>query len=83
MGELLEQLLEQVLTIAYDAGDAIMAIYGNEYSVEIKEDHSPVTEADKAAHHVIVAGLQALKEKLPVLPEEDTSHFAGAGDDKR
>jgi len=51
MGELLEQLLEQVLTIAYDAGDAIMAIYGNEYSVEIKEDHSPVTEADKAAHH--------------------------------
>ena len=83
MGELLEQLLEQVLTIAYDAGDAIMAIYGNEYSVEIKEDHSPVTEADKAAHHVIVAGLQALKEKLPVLSEEDTSHFAGAGDDKR
>ncbi|WP_404375062.1 3'(2'),5'-bisphosphate nucleotidase CysQ [Vreelandella aquamarina] len=79
----MDELLKQVLAIANEAGDAIMKIYGNEYRVDIKEDHSPVTEADYAAHHVILTGLQALQEKLPVLSEEDTGQFVGVSDSQR
>ncbi len=43
-----------------------------------KDDKSPLTEADKAAHEVIVAGLNALPEGIPVLSEEDAEGFAGA-----
>src|SRR5690606_21984217 len=72
------QLLSNVERIALQAGDAIMAIYCREFSVEEKADKSPLTEADKAAHKVIVAGLAALPEALPVLSEEDTEGFRGA-----
>ncbi|MGM0927703.1 MAG: 3'(2'),5'-bisphosphate nucleotidase CysQ [Pseudomonadota bacterium] len=71
-------LLNDVHTIAKQAGDAIMAIYALDFSIEEKEDKSPLTEADKAAHEVIVAGLNALPEGIPVLSEEDAEGFAGA-----
>ncbi|WP_089679964.1 3'(2'),5'-bisphosphate nucleotidase CysQ [Halomonas shengliensis] len=70
-------LLEQVYTIAKDAGDAMMAVYARDFSIEEKEDKSPLTEADKAAHDVIVKGLSALPEGIPVLSEEDAEGFAG------
>ncbi|SEM10928.1 3'(2'),5'-bisphosphate nucleotidase CysQ [Halomonas daqiaonensis] len=76
-------LLEQVFSIAKDAGDTIMAIYSREFTVEEKDDKSPLTEADKAAHEVIVVGLNALPESIPVLSEEDAGGFAGADADGR
>ena len=63
-------LLHQVAAIARDAAAAILAVYGREFEVQRKADHSPVTDADLAAQRVIVAGLDALEEKLPVLSEE-------------
>jgi 3'(2'), 5'-bisphosphate nucleotidase len=42
-------------------------LYDCEYSIEEKEDKSPLTEADKTAHNVIVRGLQALAVQLPIL----------------
>ncbi|MGM0915789.1 MAG: 3'(2'),5'-bisphosphate nucleotidase CysQ [Pseudomonadota bacterium] len=71
-------LLNDVHTIALKAGDAIMAVYARDFSIEEKEDKSPLTEADKAAHEVIVAGLNALPEGIPVLSEEDEAGFGGA-----
>src|SRR5690606_41343762 len=38
--------------------------------ITLKADASPLTEADLAAHHVIVDGLRALSPELPVLSEE-------------
>lgn len=73
----LQTLLTQVETLAQQAGAAIMHIYANEFSVEEKADNSPLTEADKAAHTVIMRGLNALEEKIPVLSEEDVEHFSG------
>lgn len=70
-------LLDQVHVIAKDAGDAIMSIYSREFSIEEKDDKSPLTEADKAAHEVIMAGLEALPGGIPVLSEEDAEGFAG------
>ncbi|TFH84882.1 3'(2'),5'-bisphosphate nucleotidase [Billgrantia azerbaijanica] len=71
-------LLSAVEAIARDAGEAIMAVYARDFTVEEKEDKSPLTEADRAAHEVIVAGLEALPEAIPVLSEEDAAAFEGA-----
>src|SRR5690554_869618 len=71
------ELLTSVERIALEAGDAIMAIYSRDFSVEEKADKSPLTEADKAAHNVIMTGLTALPEAIPVLSEEDAEGFAG------
>lgn len=54
------------------AGDAILAIYQQEnIGLEVKEDQSPLTLADKAAHEVIMEHLEATG--LPVLSEEGKS----------
>lgn len=63
-------LLQQVAAIARDAAEAILVVYGEEFEVERKQDHSPVTAADLAAQRVITAGLQTLAEVLPVISEE-------------
>jgi 3'(2'), 5'-bisphosphate nucleotidase len=67
------QYLDQVLDLAEEAGRRIMTIYESEFSVEQKEDRSPLTEADMAAHNAIVAGLNILTPELPVLSEESAS----------
>ncbi|WP_249979318.1 3'(2'),5'-bisphosphate nucleotidase CysQ [Vreelandella olivaria] len=79
----MQDLVEQVLAIAVEAGDTIMAVYGRDFSVELKDDLSPLTEADKAAHTVIVRGLERLPVQLPVLSEEDVEGFSGVSDDGR
>ncbi|MGP9592496.1 MULTISPECIES: 3'(2'),5'-bisphosphate nucleotidase CysQ [unclassified Halomonas] len=77
MTEINQTLLDAVERIAYEAGDAIMSIYACDFSVEKKADKSPLTEADKAAHTIIVRGLQALPEQFPILSEEDVEGFTG------
>ena len=66
-------LLEAVLEIAQAAGEAIMAVYEREFAVELKDDRSPLTEADQDAHRIIVEGLGRLSPALPVLSEESAS----------
>ena len=53
-----EDLIQQLLPIARVAGDAIMAVYSRGTpEVQLKEDDSPVTEADLAAHRVLASRL--------------------------
>jgi len=68
-----QTLLEPVIAIARRAGEEILSIYesGNDFEVQTKEDQTPVTEADFAAHRIIVEGLTALTPEIPVLSEED------------
>jgi len=61
---------ETVIAIARQAGAAIMEIYDKEFDVAHKEDASPLTAADLAAHRIIVEGLERLTPDLPVLSEE-------------
>lgn len=78
-----EDLIEQLLSIARAAGDAIMAIYDRGMvEVRHKEDASPVTEADLAAHRVLASRLKPLLPDCPVVSEEDTGsllHRQGNG----
>lgn len=59
-----------LLRLAYDAADAIMAIYAAPFETRAKDDRSPVTDADEAAEAVILAGLAKLTPSIPVVAEE-------------
>lgn len=65
--------MQDVTSIALDAGKAIMAVYQNEIKVSRKEDNSPLTQADLAAHDIILTGLAALTPELPVISEESSA----------
>ena len=64
-------LLSIAIKAAVKAGKEIMEVYDNDFSIELKEDNSPLTEADKRAHIKIVAEL--VESGLPVLSEEGRS----------
>ena len=64
-------LLEPTRRIAEDAGKAVMRAYKAGFTVDRKEDDSPVTAADAAAHDVIVRALSALTPDLPIVSEEE------------
>jgi 3'(2'), 5'-bisphosphate nucleotidase len=64
------ELREDVITLARDAAAAILGIYDSEFAVEHKDDNSPLTAADLAAHRIIVDGLARLTPDIPVLSEE-------------
>lgn len=65
-------LLEPVIDITREAGDAIMAIYQKDFSIYEKSDQSPLTEADLAAHKIIVEQLAKVAE-YPILSEESAN----------
>ncbi len=52
-------LLPAVIDIARRAAGAILEVYDGEFAVEHKDDRSPLTAADRAAHSLIVAALEA------------------------
>ena len=66
----LDRLREGIIAIARDAAARILAVYDSEFAVEHKDDKSPLTAADLAAHHCIVAGLERLTPDIPILSEE-------------
>ena len=53
---------------AKKAGDKILEIYGEDFSVSYKEDKSPLTIADQHANDIIESYL--LKTNIPILSEE-------------
>ena len=63
----------QALTqLMWEASDAILAIYeSSDLGITTKDDQSPVTKADLAAHHVLVTGLSGLTPDIPIVSEED------------
>ena len=65
--------INEIITIAKQAGDAILKIYETDFSVYEKSDLSPLTEADLAAHNVITNGLLELTPDIPILSEESAS----------
>jgi 3'(2'), 5'-bisphosphate nucleotidase len=67
------ELLEEIRTIAEAAGTAIMDVYTTDFAVELKDDRSPLTAADRAAHRIIVERLNDLADSFPILSEESSA----------
>jgi 3'(2'), 5'-bisphosphate nucleotidase len=65
--------LAQAKAIAEDAGERILAVYQRRFTVSEKQDGSPLTEADRAAHALITSRLQELTPDIPVLSEESAA----------
>ncbi len=61
-------LLKLAVKAAIKAGEAIREIYATDFSVEQKEDQSPLTLADKKSHEIILDMLH--ETGIPVLSEE-------------
>ena len=66
----LNSYLEPVITIAQQAATAILEVYNTDFGVQEKDDKTPLTKADMAAHRTIVSGLRELTPDIPVLSEE-------------
>jgi 3'(2'), 5'-bisphosphate nucleotidase len=64
------QSLERLLPSLWAAGELVMAVYRRDFQVEVKDDASPVTEADRQAEALITADLQAGWPDVPVVGEE-------------
>ena len=57
--------LQLAIKASIKAGEAIMQVYETSFDVEIKEDKSPLTEADKNANDVINSFLK--ETKIPIM----------------
>jgi 3'(2'), 5'-bisphosphate nucleotidase len=65
----MEQLLELAQHAALEAGKAIMEVYAQPFEVYIKDDDSPVTQADLRASNIIKEMLKPTG--IPFVSEED------------
>jgi len=66
-------LLNLAADLARQAGAVILAVRARGFETESKADLSPVTEADRAAEALIVAGLRRAAPDIPVVAEEEIS----------
>ena len=68
-------MIRTLLTLADEAGRAIMEIYRSDFAVEHKGDRSPVTAADRIAEEIILKGLAQLTPDISVIAEEQAAAF--------
>ncbi len=61
---------DALIDIVTRASAAILEVYEGDFEVSDKADASPLTQADLAAHKIIVAGLQQITPNVPVISEE-------------
>ena len=69
---LIASVITPVITIARQAGEKILQVYQQDFTVTDKADHTPLTQADLQAHEHIVASLRILTPDLPVISEESS-----------
>jgi len=67
------KLLLALEMLAREAGAKALDIYARPIAADIKDDRSPVTEADRLGEEIILAGLARLAPSIPTLAEEQAS----------
>ena len=71
-----KDVLGTIKELSLRAGEEILKFYGQDIAVINKEDHSPVTDADKAANEIIVKGLAKTFPQIPILAEESADDLS-------
>ena len=64
-------MIQQIIDISINAGNAILEIYKQDFTIEIKNDNSPLTQADKEANTIIVEALKKIDSAIPIISEEN------------
>lgn len=75
---LTDTVRDTIIGCIVSAGDAVMQVYETDFNVDVKQDNTPITEADRKANRIIHRCLDSLslsigggkEEKLPILSEE-------------
>ena len=66
---MISELTQLAIKAAFEASKEILTIYhSGDFEIERKNDNSPLTRADKAAHKIITSVLK--KSNIPILSEE-------------
>ncbi len=65
-----DTMRSRLLAGVHAAGQQVLDIYARDFAVATKDDKSPLTEADMASHHALVALLEAEAPGVPILSEE-------------
>ncbi len=71
--EELNIIFDSLVSICAHAGELILDVYSREFPVEMKEDNSPLTQADRASHEYICSKLETIKVDgriIPLISEE-------------
>jgi len=63
-------LLIAAVCAALKASEAILEVYRTDFTVELKDDLSPVTAADRRSHEILLEALSRADPSYPVLSEE-------------
>lgn len=66
--------------LALSAGRVVMDVFHSNMTVDRKADLSPVTEADRAAERIILAGLRDEYPEIPCIAEEETAEGIAPAD---
>jgi len=64
------KMLEALVSIVRDAGKEVMSIYKTNFTVDAKDDSSPVTVADRRTESLILNALADLAPDIPAVSEE-------------
>ena len=64
-------MIQEIIKIAEQAGNAILEIYHKDFSIEYKDDKSPLTDADKVSNQIIIDELKILSPNIPIISEEN------------
>ncbi len=65
-----KNLLEDIMTLCWQASDKILNFYKKDFNTETKADGSPLSDADLASHQVLFRGLEKLTPNIPIVSEE-------------
>jgi 3'(2'), 5'-bisphosphate nucleotidase len=68
-GTEIDKGLKTAIQASLEAGKAIMEVYDTAFSIEFKDDKSPLTEADKRANEIINSFL--IPTDIPIISEEN------------
>ena len=66
----LSEHLDNLIEISSLGGDEILDVYNGTIDVTLKDDLSPLTDADRRSNAVITSKLSALYPEIPILSEE-------------
>jgi len=65
-----QQMVDNLLSLAKEAGQKIMKIYETDFNVDYKENDSPLTKADQQANDIIIKFLKENYPSMAILSEE-------------
>jgi 3'(2'), 5'-bisphosphate nucleotidase len=69
-------LLRESCELARLAGEKIMSFYREGFTVAVKEDASPLTSADTAAHEFLAGSLASVLPGVPIVSEESRDRIS-------